>query len=1208
MTVNLYIINQTKSVISNFTQVDLKQNQLRKINKLLTLNTGLTYNLQNYIKTSNNAWLESYTSNRASFNNTFGQITDISPLQDSIATIILNLEKKALLKNNLNKKQEALAILESDSYINYKKTFFDQIEETQINNNIATDQLINTNSQTLNTAKKKITFFIYTRYFILIILLTLGYYIYVSFHKIKKLNAEILISENKHRNTILNLLEGFYTATIDGEILSYNHEFENILGLTPHKNYSKLFISDFWGNDEERSKLTHHLKEYGYIKNYVITAKKINGEPLTVMINAQTFQDDTESPLRIEGTLLDITPQKEAEIKLKESQEGYKKLMDSSIQGLIRIKFKETFKIGFSREEKFQFIKDNSYIAECNDILAQFYGFNNANELLNKPLTYIWDDEETMTYMIDLYISNNYEWKNLRTEEATAAGEVKYFLNNLISLYKNETEIEGCWVSTTDITEQVVAEEKIKISEERNNLALTVNNDGYFDWDIPTGKVYFDARYYTMAGYEPNEFSGSFKEWEKRVHRDDFLNVQTKTEDFLAGKTDSYDEEFRFLQKNGEWMWVRSRIKIFEHDESGKAIRLIGTHTDITNQKIAENALKDNEQKFKSLIKHAPDAIYLHDIEGNILDTNIKATRDLNYSIDEIKKLTIFDVDKNIASKDEIYKAWNSISPETSTSFVAQHQRKDGTVFPVEVKLSVFYDKGKKLFLAFVRDISDRKKIEEEKNKLTQAIDQSPICIIITNTDGIIEYVNPFFEKTTGYSIQETIGKSPKILNSGYHSKEYYKEMWSKLLSGESWYGEFRNKKKNGDLYWENVNIAPVKNSENKITHFIALKEDITEKKKILSDLEEAKNKAEEADRLKTAFLASMSHEIRTPLNSIVGFSTIIAEETKSEDFKEFSGIIHDQSEVLLRLIDDLIDFARIESETIEIKPTLFDLNSLLKSLHTIFEHKCCEDVTLIMDPQYSKILISSDKNRLKQIFINLITNALKFTNKGSITFGYYVDNNSNVTCFVKDTGIGIPKNQHDKVFERFTKLNEFAQGTGLGLSIIKKIINLMDGTIELESEANKGATFKFHIPFEIKEVDDSQVDEIPLKIVSKNKSNFTILVAEDNESNFFYIEQILKNEDYNIIRARNGQLAVDICENNKDIDLILMDIKMPVLDGWDACVQIKKTNPLIPVIAQTAHALTDDIEKANKLNFDGYIPKPLDKELLLKLINKFRK
>ncbi|NTW45095.1 MAG: PAS domain S-box protein [Anaerolineaceae bacterium] len=367
----------------------------------------------------------------------------------------------------------------------------------------------------------------------------------------------------------------------------------------------------------------------------------------------------------------------------------------------------------------------------------------------------------------------------------------------------------------------------------------------------------------------------------------------------------------------------------------------------------------------------------------------------------------------------------------------------------------------------------DWQRSEEKTTKLIRAVEQSSVTVMITNKKGDIEYVNPFFSKLTGYSFKEVIGKNPKIMNSGHQPKEFYKTLWDSILSGNDWNGEILNKKKNGDLYWEKVAISPIFNGEGVITNFVAIKEDITERIKMLEELVTAKQKAEESDRLKSAFLANMSHEIRTPLNSIIGFSDLLNDPDFDEEEKsKFSRSIVDSGNNLLLIINDILDLSMIESGQLQIRKEQFSVKKFLLNLESEFKTKAIDkgvDLHVKIPLRNNDIVIENDVNRTKQVFTNLIINALKFTNKGFVEIGYIIRANC-IQFFVKDTGIGIASDNFQAIFDRFrqVEINQTRNygGNGLGLAISKNLVEIMGGRIWVESELGKGSIFNFTLPY----------------------------------------------------------------------------------------------------------------------------------------------
>ncbi len=380
-------------------------------------------------------------------------------------------------------------------------------------------------------------------------------------------------------------------------------------------------------------------------------------------------------------------------------------------------------------------------------------------------------------------------------------------------------------------------------------------------------------------------------------------------------------------------------------------------------------------------------------------------------------------------------------------------------------------------------------------------------------------------------------------------------------------------------------------------------------------ELRTAKQKSKESDKLKSAFLANMSHEIRTPMNAITGFAKLLTINGKSEEKqKMYADLIRKSSHTLLQLINNIMDISKIESGQVQMHEKEIEINSLLTEIHASFkENELLETKNLELTlrlPGENHILVA-DELRLKQIFYNLLNNALKFTREGSIELGYTMDKRANYTFFVKDTGIGIkPGNQHH-VFNRFVKAageEEEYPGTGLGLSICQKLVELMGGKIWFTSELEKGTTFYFTL----KNSKTNTIDETRKTKTMTRKDeplelgHLKILVAEDEESNYFLINEILKNEGIQPLWAKDGQEAIDLAREHPEIDCILMDIKMPVKNGFEAFKEIKEIRPGIPVIALTAYAMSGDADKIKAAGFSRYLSKPMDTSKLLRAIHHF--
>jgi PAS domain S-box-containing protein len=500
-------------------------------------------------------------------------------------------------------------------------------------------------------------------------------------------------------------------------------------------------------------------------------------------------------------------------------------------------------------------------------------------------------------------------------------------------------------------------------------------------------------------------------------------------------------------------------------------------------------------------------------------------------------------------------------------------------------------------------------KAEKQNQKLLMAIEQSPSHIIINDISGTIEYVNTRFIEVTGYDSEEVIGKKitdffPEILNN-----EHSENIYENLKKGTSWKGEILSKKKDGTIFWENLSVSPLRDDDNTITHFVAVKEDITQRKLMEQELISALDRAEQSDKLKNAFLQNLSHEIRTPLNAIVGFSELLnsdPEKSKNE-IEEFTNIISKSSHKLLSIVSDVLTMSSIQTGHESINFKLIDINKLFEKLYKIYlpiANRKKIDFIISNDLIGNPIYIRTDETKLDQILTNLVNNAIKFTASGKVELKYLIKGEY-IEFYVKDTGIGISKESQAIIFERFRQAEKSISvsygGTGLGLSISKSFAQMLGGTISVESELNCGSVFCLKLPYKPLEQQFNEISQPKIELIS---SSLNILIAEDEINNYFLLETLLGGENTTLFHAKNGLEAIEICKNNPSINLVLMDIKMPVMDGIKAFEGIRKIRPFLAIIAQTAYALEQEKQYFINLGFNDYIAKPIIKENLFEKIN----
>ncbi|OFY49530.1 MAG: hypothetical protein A2W85_06750 [Bacteroidetes bacterium GWF2_41_31] len=807
-------------------------------------------------------------------------------------------------------------------------------------------------------------------------------------------------------------------------------------------------------------------------------------------------------------------------------------------------------------------------------------------------------------------------------------------------------------------------------------------------------------------------------------------------------------------------------------------------------RRYTEKSLMESEKKYRGIFKNIQDVYYETDVDGSILEVSpsIERLSIGQYTREDLIGKPIYDYYKDRDARSKLIHELKK--SQCVVDYEIELINKDGSLVNCSISAELILEAGgkpKKIIGTF-HDITKRKQAEISHLKLSRAVEQSPVSIIITDDKGIIEYANQKVEELTGYQLEELIGKNLSIFSSGEKSSYEFEQPWKTIESGAEWRGELHNRKKNGELFWEQAFISPIVNENGVTTHFLAVKEDITERKrtqqiqqviyqisnavvisenleglikliqeelstiidttnfylalyepdtdtislpfiadeydhfkshpakntitnyviktkksllanldkirelessgdighygtdsliwlgvplevgnevigvlavqsytnqnafteadqkmlefisgqvsmairrkKIEEDLKLALTKAEESDRLKSAFLANISHEIRTPMNGILGFSTLLRESGLTGDLQqEYISIIEKSGERMLNTINDLMDISKIEAGQMDMLVSEVNMNDRINNMHHFFKPRCDEKgiqflVRNNLSPDQFKI--NSDRKKIDAILSNLILNAIKFTHHGSIELGCSLESTvytihesyihstheSYVQCYVKDTGIGIPLDRQHAIFDRFVHADiedrAVYEGTGLGLSLSKAYVEMLGGTIWVESTPGVGSTFFFTIPGSVEATTAKNTEEVKVSDISTEPfKKLNILIAEDDRNSELFLTIALEMWTKQLFIARTGLDALKLVRNHPDIDLILMDIRMPDIDGYEATKRIREFNSGVVIIAQTAHGLSGDREKAIEAGCNDYISKPINRIRLLEVINR---
>lgn len=786
----------------------------------------------------------------------------------------------------------------------------------------------------------------------------------------------------------------------------------------------------------------------------------------------------------------------------------------------------------------------------------------------------------------------------------------------------------------------ITARSNVKLQLERTNYELKEIQKAaqIGQWKYSSRERTFYYRGYNGIVCTEEERSINFQDYYETILSEDLPAVNTWME---ANRRELLKEyiEYRILLE-GQVYYMRQQCYLRNEEEDGNIVLegYIQNITDIQRKRNDINTLTH-------AINNAKESVYAARRDGTLIFANRQFR--LNHRIAEqadLSLIRVFDVVGDMTCIEDWEERYRSIREGQTLNFLAyQPLKHDKNTLAFEGTMySVTTDDGEETFWSFTHDISERIRYESQIKRFNRIMDTTmeniPAGIVVKDIENDFRYI---------YRNRESYNRDISSENAiGMNDFDYYppemaqqkrKEDMEIAATGKGMHWIMEGKDKNGNLLILDKQKIMVE-SEDFSPIIVSIEWDITQLELMRRELIESKEKAETSDKLKSDFLANMSHEIRTPLNAIVGFSRIISESDNAEERREYYEIVDANNERLLQLINEILDLSKIESGIVEFTYGPVRLHTLCKEIHDAHVFRCPQGVELRFDSPDEALSIHSDKNRIFQVFSNLIGNAFKFTTEGSVSYGYKQEG-ERVVFYVKDTGLGIEPEKLGRVFQRFAKLNNFAQGTGLGLSICKTIIERLGGEIAVSSEVGTGTTFTFWLPLEnvIQDTETGTNSHLPgeavgtqpsevlpakedtprpkeettekeedLRATAAGTEQATILIAEDTDSNFDLLNAILGRK-YRLVRARDGMEAVTMYDEVNP-DLILMDIKMPNLDGLEATRIIRQLSAEVPIIAQSAYAYEHDRNAAEEAGCNDFISKPIAQEKLKEKIKKWLK
>ena len=635
-----------------------------------------------------------------------------------------------------------------------------------------------------------------------------------------------------------------------------------------------------------------------------------------------------------------------------------------------------------------------------------------------------------------------------------------------------------------------------------------------------------------------------------------------------------------------------------------------------------EQRNKEQKEELRTITDTLAEGLYVIDSKGIIQEINSTACEILGYSKEEMlgkEAHTLFHAHSlsQFVPMDACPVYHALVEEKEFYSEEEFFTCKDGKAIPVIVKARPLIRVGvEKLLVTAFYNNQEAYSNQKTMKLLKKALEASMNAVVITDKDAVIEWANPAFEALTGFAVGEALGRKPKeLIYSGLQDEAFYAKMWQTILVGKSWHGELINKRKDGTLYSEELSITPVQGRNGEIEHFVAIKQDITERKEAYAQLQMAKIEAEIATDAKSQFLANMSYEIRTPLNAIIGFSDLMRDTTLSAEQTTLLSKLNNASEILLHILNDILDYSKIEAGKLDLEIKELCLREQLTQLEEMFSQSALKKGLSLQVSMHGDVpeFIDVDGLRLTQILLNLISNALKFTHVGSINVSVSLitkeENHATLQFSIQDTGIGISQEKIKTLFSPFTQADISTTrkygGSGLGLSIAQRLVSAMGSVIEVSSCEGEGSSFSFvlHVPISNKKHEPLLPHE---KVLPKipNLSNQHILLVEDNNINQEVAKAIIERTGATVTLANNGKEAVDLFIKTPDVfTCIIMDIQMPVMNGYEATAKIREHSKTIPIIALTAAVTIEDRAKVMDAGMNDHLAKPIHPQALYSVL-----
>ncbi len=1021
---------------------------------------------------------------------------------------------------------------------------------------------------------------------------------------------EANIKDNKqfYRSILQTAMDGFWITDIHGNILEVNDTYCQMSGYSEQELLT-MNIPQLDANENVDETIAHIEK---LMKNgsdrFETHHRRKDSSIFDVEVSTQ-YQDIDGG--RCVVFLRDITDRKQAVNSLKKAEEKFSKAFKVCPEALTIIS-----------------IEDGTFI-DVNDAFISATGFLRDEVIGHTTIELdLWIDMNERQRYLNEMLSNGF----IKFMEFHFRMKNKEIRDYLVSGDSIELDGKKCSINFyIDITERKLAEQALRDNEHKYRTVIENIHEALIMEDVEGNLIYANNEFYEMFGYPKDQKGLLLKDYTSTNSYQQILDRHNRRMD---GEPVEQEFQYEGVRSDGTLIWLEARVSPLY--ENGRIIGTLSLEQNITERKKAEELLKHNEEKYRTLFEANVDGISIFFANAdnsisNFVEVNESAAKMLGYTREEFLQLSPLDLEE-IDDEKIILERQMKLMQNGFINFETELKHKDGSISTVDMITNAIRFDNRFALMNIVRDITEKKKAEEflsqHRAELKAIYDFSPVMMCVVNADRRIVFANPAFTELTGTPEDLLIGghacgvfgcinalDDPRGCGFGNNCQN------CKLKSAM----EDTLKNATGHLNIEHTTTLVANGKAREVSllgstayiernnqpHLILCLHDISERKQAEQELMLAKDKAEQNDKLKTSFLQNISHEIRTPLNGIMGFSSLLkdSDDIDKEERNEYIDIITSSSNRLLGIINDVLEMSRLSSGLIKCHNSAIKIDEIIKYYGSVYASKIqSKDLKFIITatPDSKTLTILLDKDKLYQILSNLFNNAIKFTKQGEIEFAISIKND-NLVLSIRDTGIGIIEEYIDKIFDRFWQYEAFSRtsfgGTGLGLSISKEIANIIDVEIEVNSLYGSGSTFSIIIPgkYIMNNQDDKHADDTSANSTI-DLSDKTILVVEDEVTNYIYLEKLLEKEKAEIFWVENGLDAVDIAKN-MDFDLILMDIKLPIMDGIEATRLIKQFKPNMVIVAQTAYTTPEDREKALSAGCDDFISKPMRKEDLYKIL-----